>query len=439
MTLEFAGNMLCSAGVSYFHVYPNGDVYRCLADYNARRPPMFNLKRDGWKGAVDPTVCDHERCYNACDLDWTTKWQVDGQGSSGEDLRRPTQGHREGGLAAAVLAAPGVAAAPDGLLHLVTDAGVQLHLRLLRLRGRGEADQERLSLVAPRADRRRVDRHLERHPGALRVRHPQHHWRRAAAQRSDDPRAQHGHAEVRLLHHLQHQPQHHGVHPRPHPSGGSRRGGRLWPCAGRPLRDQLQPAPHLQGLQLGALQRLGPPAAECGLPCLGQLRRLSAPALSGARVQGVVRAERRRVHAVVLAGRGQRRHHRALLPPRADLLRGDRAVAPQEGERAGVHGLPLRRDARQPSHARADGRRPDADGSHPQPVSDRVAGRQRTRPVERRRLSSPASGGASSGCASCAPARRTVCVPQNGELEFALPHRHRAACRPASTRCGSTC
>ena len=76
MTLEFAGNMLCSAGVSYFHVYPNGDVYRCLADYNARRPPMFNLKRDGWKGAVDPTTCDHERCYNACDLDWTTKWQV---------------------------------------------------------------------------------------------------------------------------------------------------------------------------------------------------------------------------------------------------------------------------------------------------------------------------------------------------------------------------
>ena len=80
MTLEFAGRMLCSAGVSYFHVYPNGDVYRCLADYNARRPPMFNLKRDGWNGAADPTVCDHERCYNACDLDWTTKWQVDAEG-----------------------------------------------------------------------------------------------------------------------------------------------------------------------------------------------------------------------------------------------------------------------------------------------------------------------------------------------------------------------
>jgi hypothetical protein len=80
MALEFAGTTLCSAGVSYFHLYPNGDVYRCLADYNARRLPLFNVKRDGWKGASDPTVCDHERCSNACDLDWTTKWQVDGQG-----------------------------------------------------------------------------------------------------------------------------------------------------------------------------------------------------------------------------------------------------------------------------------------------------------------------------------------------------------------------
>jgi hypothetical protein len=91
MSLELTGSMLCSAGVSYFHVYPNGDVYRCLADYNARRPPMFNLTRDGWNGAVEPTVCDHERCYNACDLDWTTKWQVDGQGR----LERTLEGQRK--------------------------------------------------------------------------------------------------------------------------------------------------------------------------------------------------------------------------------------------------------------------------------------------------------------------------------------------------------
>ncbi len=92
MTLEFAGRMLCSAGVSYYHVYPNGDVYRCLADYNARRAPMFNVQRDGWRGATAPTACDHERCYNACDLDWTTKWQVDDAGR----LERTFESQRKG-------------------------------------------------------------------------------------------------------------------------------------------------------------------------------------------------------------------------------------------------------------------------------------------------------------------------------------------------------
>jgi hypothetical protein len=52
---------------------------------------MFNLKRDGWQGAVDPAVCDHERCYNACDLDWTTKWQVDEQGR----LEKTFEGQRK--------------------------------------------------------------------------------------------------------------------------------------------------------------------------------------------------------------------------------------------------------------------------------------------------------------------------------------------------------
>jgi MoaA/NifB/PqqE/SkfB family radical SAM enzyme len=91
MALEFAGTTLCSAGVSYFHVYPNGDVYRCLADYNARHAPLFNLKRDGWRAPAAPTVCDHERCYNACDLDWTTKWQVDAEGR----LEKTFEGQRK--------------------------------------------------------------------------------------------------------------------------------------------------------------------------------------------------------------------------------------------------------------------------------------------------------------------------------------------------------
>ena len=91
MMLDRAGQLLCSAGVSYFHIYPNGDVYRCLADYNARRAPMFNVKRDGWQGSAHPTVCDHERCYNACDLDWTTKWQVDEEGQ----LQETFEGQRK--------------------------------------------------------------------------------------------------------------------------------------------------------------------------------------------------------------------------------------------------------------------------------------------------------------------------------------------------------
>ena len=97
--LQLAGQTLCSAGVSYFHVYPNGDVYRCLADYNARRPPMFNVKRDGWRGSAAPTICDHERCYNACDLDWTTKWQLDEDGR----LERTLESQRKGSEGAARL------------------------------------------------------------------------------------------------------------------------------------------------------------------------------------------------------------------------------------------------------------------------------------------------------------------------------------------------
>ncbi len=96
--LQLAGQTLCSAGVSYFHVYPNGDVYRCLADFNARRPPMFNVKADGWRGSAAPTICDHERCYNACDLDWTTKWQLDDEGR----LERTLEGQRRASGGAAV-------------------------------------------------------------------------------------------------------------------------------------------------------------------------------------------------------------------------------------------------------------------------------------------------------------------------------------------------
>ncbi len=65
--------VLCSAGISHLLLYPNGDVFRCMADYNARRAPLFNAT-EGWKTIDTPSECPHETCYAACDLDWAKKW-----------------------------------------------------------------------------------------------------------------------------------------------------------------------------------------------------------------------------------------------------------------------------------------------------------------------------------------------------------------------------
>ncbi|MCM8797110.1 MAG: hypothetical protein NC923_04445 [Candidatus Omnitrophica bacterium] len=65
--------VLCTAGISHVLLYPNGDVYRCMADYNAKRPPLFNAK-DGWKKIETILECTHDRCYAGCDIDWATKW-----------------------------------------------------------------------------------------------------------------------------------------------------------------------------------------------------------------------------------------------------------------------------------------------------------------------------------------------------------------------------
>lgn len=63
----------CSAGLSYILLLPNGDGYRCMADYNARRSPFFNAK-DGWNPLKRPGLCTHQKCYASCDVDWTNKW-----------------------------------------------------------------------------------------------------------------------------------------------------------------------------------------------------------------------------------------------------------------------------------------------------------------------------------------------------------------------------
>jgi hypothetical protein len=60
--------------MSHFLLYPNGDVYRCMSDYNTRQERMFNVKADGWAAHARPQICLHEKCECGCDVDWATKW-----------------------------------------------------------------------------------------------------------------------------------------------------------------------------------------------------------------------------------------------------------------------------------------------------------------------------------------------------------------------------
>ncbi len=68
--------VLCSAGVNFCMVYPNGDVYRCMRDYNTGRPPLFNIKNYNMDLRLhrSPFNCRHRICNTSCDSDWATKW-----------------------------------------------------------------------------------------------------------------------------------------------------------------------------------------------------------------------------------------------------------------------------------------------------------------------------------------------------------------------------
>ncbi|MDP2940948.1 MAG: radical SAM protein [Candidatus Omnitrophota bacterium] len=54
-------------------LYPNGDVYRCMAEYNDKQQPLFNAKKE-WSSLKGPILCHQERCYAGCDVDWASKW-----------------------------------------------------------------------------------------------------------------------------------------------------------------------------------------------------------------------------------------------------------------------------------------------------------------------------------------------------------------------------
>ena len=70
--------IFCSAGISHMVICPNGDVYRCMSDYNYRASPIFNVK-DGWKPLQECLPCRYDSCDAYCDFDWSMKWIYEGE------------------------------------------------------------------------------------------------------------------------------------------------------------------------------------------------------------------------------------------------------------------------------------------------------------------------------------------------------------------------
>lgn len=66
----------CSAGTNYCMAYPNGDVYRCMRDYNTRSNPLLNIK-DNFSLFDRPQICIQRICNTSCDSDWATKWFIE--------------------------------------------------------------------------------------------------------------------------------------------------------------------------------------------------------------------------------------------------------------------------------------------------------------------------------------------------------------------------
>lgn len=66
----------CTAGSSYILLYPNGDVYRCMRDYNTLEKPMYNLKEENYKILLNNSAkeCNQIICNTSCDSDWSSKF-----------------------------------------------------------------------------------------------------------------------------------------------------------------------------------------------------------------------------------------------------------------------------------------------------------------------------------------------------------------------------
>jgi len=71
----------CTAGLNYFQLYPNGDLYRCMRYYGTRQTPLQNVK-DGFNkqeiiSKLQDISCPMKKCHEMCDRDWAKKWIVD--------------------------------------------------------------------------------------------------------------------------------------------------------------------------------------------------------------------------------------------------------------------------------------------------------------------------------------------------------------------------
>jgi len=67
---------ICTAGRSYFIVYPNGDIYRCMGHYCNRTGCLMNCKEFSKEEFLKTFTneCEEGECDAACDRDWAVKW-----------------------------------------------------------------------------------------------------------------------------------------------------------------------------------------------------------------------------------------------------------------------------------------------------------------------------------------------------------------------------
>lgn len=61
--------IMCSAGMDYLNIHPDGTVYRCMTNCLSNYGSMGNLFDEGFKINTDMELCDHFGLCGGCDMD----------------------------------------------------------------------------------------------------------------------------------------------------------------------------------------------------------------------------------------------------------------------------------------------------------------------------------------------------------------------------------